>query len=102
MSEELICYSADKGIAVITLTDPPANTYSYDMMRQLDAAILEARMDSAVHVIVLTGAGEKFFCAGADIGMLNDVTANLARLIGASKSIEPMVSGRTFGVAEWS
>ena len=35
------------------------------MMRELDAAILEARMDPAVHVIVLTGAGEKFFCAGA-------------------------------------
>jgi enoyl-CoA hydratase/carnithine racemase len=44
------------------------------MMRELDEAILAARMDEAVHVIVLTGAGEKFFCAGADIGMLGDVT----------------------------
>jgi enoyl-CoA hydratase/carnithine racemase len=60
------------GVFTITLDDPPANTYSYEMMRELDAAILEARMDAAVHVIVLTGAGEKFFCAGANIGMLED------------------------------
>src|SRR5262245_9702165 len=42
------------------------------MMRELDAAILDARMDRSVHVIVITGAGEKFFCAGATIGMLKD------------------------------
>jgi enoyl-CoA hydratase/carnithine racemase len=44
------------------------------MMRQLDAAILEARMDDGVHVLVLRGQGEKFFCAGADIRMLSSVT----------------------------
>jgi enoyl-CoA hydratase len=64
----------DDGVAVITLNDPPANTYSYDMMRQLDAAVLDARMDDSVHVIVLRGNGEKFFCAGADIKMLTSVT----------------------------
>ncbi len=55
------------GLAILTLNDPPANTYSYEMMKQLDAAILDARMDESVHVIVITGAGEKFFCAGANI-----------------------------------
>jgi enoyl-CoA hydratase/carnithine racemase len=60
------------GVCTITLDDPPANTYSYAMMQELDAAVLAARMDAAVHVIVLTGAGEKFFCAGANIGMLKD------------------------------
>ena len=64
----------DDGVAVITLNDPPANTYSYDMMRQLDAAVLDARMDDSAHVIVLRGAGEKFFSAGADITMLASVT----------------------------
>ena len=66
----LIQYSTDAGVAVIELNDPPANTYSYEMNRQLDEAILRARMDENVHVIVLTGAGEKFFCAGANIQML--------------------------------
>ncbi len=63
-------YEASGGIAVLTLTDPPANTYSYEMMRELDEAILRARFDATVHVIVLRGAGDKFFCAGADIKML--------------------------------
>ena len=60
------------GVMTVTLVDPPANTYSYEMMRELDAAVLAARMDRSVHVIVLTGAGDKFFCAGANIGMLRD------------------------------
>ena len=67
-------YRSADGIAVITLNDPPANTYSYEMMQQLDRAILDARMDDSVQVIVITGAGEKFFCAGADIRMLGEVT----------------------------
>src|SRR6186997_3175876 len=61
-----------EGVCTITLDDPPANTYSYEMMQELDAAVLAARMDASVHVIVITGAGEKFFCAGANIGMLKD------------------------------
>ena len=67
-------YVVKDGVALITLNDPPANTYSYEMMQQLDRAILEARMDDAVQVIVITGKGEKFFCAGADIRMLSGVT----------------------------
>jgi enoyl-CoA hydratase/carnithine racemase len=69
-----IDYLVQDGIALITLNDPPANTYSYEMMQQLDRAILNARMDEAAQVIVITGKGEKFFCAGADIKMLADVT----------------------------
>jgi enoyl-CoA hydratase/carnithine racemase len=60
------------GVCLIELNDPPANTYSYEMMREIDAAVLDARLDAAVHVIVIRGAGEKFFCAGANIGMLKD------------------------------
>ena len=67
-------YETRDGVATITLNDPPANTYSYEMMQQLDRAILDARMDDAVQVIVITGKGEKFFCAGADIQMLANVT----------------------------
>jgi enoyl-CoA hydratase/carnithine racemase len=67
-------YAAEGGIALLTLDAPPANTYSYPLMRELDEAVLRARFDDAVHVIVLTGAGEKFFCAGADIRMLQEAT----------------------------
>ena len=74
LNRMLVDYRVDGGIAVLTLNDPPANTYSYEMMRQLDARILEARMDERVQVIVITGSGEKFFCAGANIQMLGNVT----------------------------
>ncbi|HEY9405573.1 MAG TPA: enoyl-CoA hydratase/isomerase family protein [Pyrinomonadaceae bacterium] len=71
---KLVRYAAEGGVAVLTLNDPPANTYSYEMMGELDRAILAARMDESVQAIVITGSGEKFFCAGADITMLQNVT----------------------------
>ena len=70
----LVNYSVAEGIGSIELTNLPSNTYSYEMMSQLDAAILQARFDESVHVILLRGAGEKFFSAGAEISMLNSVT----------------------------
>ena len=66
----LVQYEVHQGVAVLTLNDPPANTYSHEMMLQLDECILKARFDPEVHVLVLRGMGEKFFCAGANIGML--------------------------------
>src|SRR5918911_3021732 len=74
MENQLVNYSVENGIALIELSDPPANTYTYEMMRDLDDALLEARVDEDVHVIVLRGAGDKFFCAGANIKMLLSAT----------------------------
>lgn len=74
MDQTKLNYEVKDHVAIITLNDPPANTYSYEMMQQLDGAILQARVDETVEVIVITGKGEKFFCAGADIQMLADVT----------------------------
>ncbi|MDQ2855280.1 MAG: enoyl-CoA hydratase/isomerase family protein [Acidobacteriota bacterium] len=71
---ELVNCRVKDGIAFLTLNDPPANTYTYEMMQALDRAILNVRMDENVQVIVLTGNGEKFFSAGANINMLSDVT----------------------------
>jgi enoyl-CoA hydratase len=105
----LVHYTAVDGIGVIELTNPPANTYSYEMMRQLDEAILQARFDENVHVIVMRGAGEKFFCAGAEIAMLNAVTptfkyyfclhANetLTRLEQTPKLVIAALNGHTVG-----
>jgi enoyl-CoA hydratase/carnithine racemase len=104
-----IIYTVTDGVAVITLDDPPANTYSYDMMREIDGAVLEARMDPSVHVIVLTGAGEKFFCAGANIGMLKDAdptfkyyfclhaNETLSRLEQTPKLVIAALNGHTVG-----
>ena len=69
-----VTYAAGGGVALITLTNPPANGYSYEMMRDLDDAILWARFEEDVQAIVLAGEGEKFFCAGADVSMLDAVS----------------------------
>ena len=72
-TKTLVNYRVEDGIAVIELSDPPANTYTYEMNRQLDECILKARMDNDVYVLLLTGAGDKFFSAGANIKMLSTV-----------------------------
>jgi enoyl-CoA hydratase/carnithine racemase len=68
----LVNYSTEKGVAVLCLNDPPVNAYTYEMFRELDACILDARFDNDVHVIVITGRGDKYFCAGANINMLRE------------------------------
>ena len=73
-TKTLVEYRVEDGLAILELNDPPANTYTYEMMRQLDEAILTARMDDDVQVIILRGKGEKFFSAGANIQMLSEVT----------------------------
>lgn len=96
-------------IAIVTLDDPPANTYTHEMMRALDDAILKARFDNEVQVIVLTGEGEKFFCAGANIGMLQRVdptfkyffclhaNETLTRLEQTPKLVIAALNGHTVG-----
>jgi enoyl-CoA hydratase/carnithine racemase len=105
----LVAYETRAGIALLTLQDPPANTYTYEMMQDLDRAILRARMDDAVHVMVIRGAGDRFFCAGANIQMLNSVTpqfkyyfclhANetLSRLEQTPKLVIAALNGHTVG-----
>jgi enoyl-CoA hydratase/carnithine racemase len=73
MADKLVNYASQEGLAIIELTDPPANTYTYEMMHQLDAAILKARIKDSVHMIVLKGSVRNF-CAGANIRMLQEVT----------------------------
>ncbi len=70
----LVEYRTEAGLAILELNNAPANTYSYEMFLAMDEAILRARMDDEVHVIIIRGKGDKFFSAGADIAMLQRVT----------------------------
>ncbi len=72
----LVEYSTDKGVATLVLSDPPVNAYTHEMFKELDACILEARFDEDVHVLIVTGHGEKHFCAGANINMLREADAS--------------------------
>jgi len=67
---KLIEYRVDKGVAILELNRPPVNSYTHELLRELDEALLQARFDEEVHVLVITGKVEKFFSAGADINML--------------------------------
>ena len=108
-SRALINYQLEGGIAWLEMNDPPANTYTHEMMREMDDAILRARFDDSVHVIVLRGAGDKFFSAGANIKMLASVTpefkyyfclhANetLVRLEQTPKLVIAALNGHTVG-----
>jgi len=66
-----VSYATDKGVALLTLTDPPLNAYTHETLKELDACILEARFDDDVHVIVVTGEDE-YFSAGVNVNMLKE------------------------------
>jgi len=68
-------------VAVITLDRPEAlNALSPKMLDGLEAALLEADADPGQRAIVLTGAGEKAFCAGADVGHMRRASSLDARV----------------------
>lgn len=73
-SEKTLEYRVDNGVALLEINRPPVNSYTHELLRELDEALLRARFDEAVHVLVLTGKVEKFFSAGADINMLANQT----------------------------
>src|SRR5437867_13112699 len=96
-------------VAIIELNNPPANAYTLDMLRQLDEVIVKARFDESVHVLVLRGAGDKFFSAGADINMLSKESTDfrnqfalyghetLARLENTPKLVIASINGHCVG-----
>jgi enoyl-CoA hydratase len=69
MGEELVLYEVSDGVATVTLNDPEkANRLSGEMLVKLVEAMRRAKSDEDTKAVVLTGAGEKAFCAGADLG----------------------------------
>ena len=66
-------YRTDHGVAFIILRDPPVNAYTLEMLQELDQAIVDVRFDDSIQVVILTGHGDNYFCAGANIPMLREV-----------------------------
>jgi enoyl-CoA hydratase/carnithine racemase len=89
-NSRLVDYRAKEGVAVIELCNPPMNCLTFEMMHELDEAILKARFDDEVHAIVLRGAGDRVFCAGGDIRMLHAVAPGFryAFLLHASETLD--------------
>ena len=68
MPYETLILTREESFAVITLNRPPANAISIDLMQELNAALSDVESDPAVRSVIITGAGDRIFCAGADLG----------------------------------
>ena len=68
MPYETLILTREDSFAVITLNRPPANAINVDLMRELNAALSDVENDPAVRSVIVTGAGDRIFCAGADLG----------------------------------
>jgi len=68
MPYETLHLTREETYAIITLDRPPANAISEALMRELNAALSDVEADAAVRSVIVTGAGDKIFCAGADLG----------------------------------
>ena len=80
MDFRFILYEKNEGVATITLNRPEAlNAFSKDVVAEVLQALEDIKADESVRVVVLTGAGEKAFSAGADIKAMIGMTALRAR-----------------------
>src|SRR5258708_5192746 len=68
MAYETLLVTRDEGFAVITLNRPPANAISEQLVHEVNGALGEFVEDESVRALIITGAGDKIFCAGADLG----------------------------------
>jgi len=68
MGFETLVVTREEAHAVITLNRPPANAISETLVRELNAAVSGFENDDSVRCLIITGSGDKIFCAGADLG----------------------------------
>ncbi len=64
---DFVKYEIDGPVATLTVDHPPANALSNQVLAEIEDSLSRAEADSAVRALIFTGAGEKFFIAGADI-----------------------------------
>lgn len=72
--------------ALITMSNPPANTWTRDTLTQLRDAVKSLDQDKNIYALVITGEGDKFFSAGADLKLFADgdkaIASDMARIFG--------------------
>lgn len=85
-TQQAIQHSISNHVAVITMNNPPANTWTVESLKALKALILTLNQNRDVYALVMTGSGEKFFSAGADLKLFADgdkvVALEMARAFG--------------------
>ncbi|NLO79841.1 MAG: enoyl-CoA hydratase [Xanthomonadaceae bacterium] len=87
--------------ALVTISNPPANTWTRDGLMALRELVLDLDADREIYALVLTGEGEKFFSAGADLNQFKDgdaaVAAEAARRFG--EAFETLAAFRGVAIA---
>jgi enoyl-CoA hydratase/carnithine racemase len=68
MAYETLTFTREESWVIITLNRPPANAISEQLVHDLNAAISSVQDDLSVRSVIITGAGDRIFCAGADLG----------------------------------
>jgi enoyl-CoA hydratase/carnithine racemase len=97
MSDDLIKVERADGVATIRLDNPPVNAVSVRLLNGLHAALDDVEADAAIRCIILTGSGDKAFCAGADLREekdLRDPEASRAFRELGRRTLERIETGR--------
>lgn len=85
---ELLKLEINNHIATITISNPPANTWTFESLSYLKKLVEQLNADKAVYALIITGEGEKFFSAGADLNVFADgdkgKASDMARVFGAA------------------
>jgi enoyl-CoA hydratase len=109
MAYDTLIVEREEGVAVVTLNRPPANAISGPLVLELEAAVAELDADPAVRAVVLTGAGDRIFCGGADLtsafggsgddleGFLRRGHATLRRIEAGAKPYIAAIQGHATG-----
>ena len=71
MTEKLILEKKDN-TALITIDNPGANTWDLESLAGLEEIIQNLNNDDDIFALVITGQGEKFFSAGADLKVFHE------------------------------
>lgn len=66
-------------VAIVTMNNPPANTWTFESLSLLKAMVEELNADKSIWSLVITGSGDKFFSAGADLNLFADGNREVAR-----------------------
>ena len=86
MSNPSIDLNIEGNVAVLTMNNPPANTWTQDTLTALKDTVTELNANKNVYALVITGQGEKFFSAGADLNVFasgdKGVAATMSKVFG--------------------
>jgi enoyl-CoA hydratase/carnithine racemase len=87
---EFVASERDGAVAVVTIDHPPVNALSAPLLEELEAELASLDADDEVRAIVLRGAGERAFVAGADITEFPSLRESASQETGSARGIQKL------------